>query len=179
MQNIEQNIRNGLPVSLLIYYALWSVATPFGPTWTSVFLSQTVNELHQDCSKIKAADFPITSSFSTYREAGLFGTRGAIWDGLQIMLCVDCWMSVMNSDFNLRFGTCTKSQISLTVQENYSALNTEHVLWTVPNSPTCPKKPRFPVVLRFSHRKTQWNSPNFSLTKNESVYKEQQVDGRK
>ena len=47
--------------------------------------------------------------------SGVFGTRGAIWDGLLIILCVDCRMSVMNSDFNLRFGTCKKSQISLIV----------------------------------------------------------------
>ena len=59
-------------------------------------------------------------------------------------------MSVVNNNFNLRFGNCTKSQISLTVHETYSGLKNEHDLYTVPNSPACPKKPRFPVHLTFN-----------------------------
>ena len=70
-------------------------------------------------------------------EAGLPGTFNVIWDSLQNMLCVDCWLFVMNNYVNLVSSTSTKSQISLTVQESHSGLLCKAVL----NSPACPKLP--------------------------------------
>ena len=61
-----------------------------------------------------------------YREAGLFGTCGAIRDGLQNIVCVECWITILNSEANLRFSTSTKSQIAVAVHDSHSAVNTQH-----------------------------------------------------
>ena len=40
-----------------------------------------------------------------YREAGLLGTRRAIWERFQKLLFVDFITVAMNSDFSLSYGT--------------------------------------------------------------------------
>ena len=88
------------------------------------------------------------STHFSFKQINVFWLRGmwsratwqfnVIWDSLRNTLCVDCWLFVMDNYVNLRFGTCTKSQISLTVQESHSGLLCKAVL----NSPACPKLPR-------------------------------------
>ena len=59
---------------------------------------------------------------SRFGEAELLATRGTIWDGLQDMLWVDCWMALRNSEANLRFSTSTESQIEVTVHDRQTVL---------------------------------------------------------
>ena len=66
-----------------------------------------------------------------YREAGLLGTRGVIWGGLQNVLCLDFGVVVTNS------CTSNKSRFSLTVQKNQSANSVFE---------NCPEKPRVTQV---------------------------------
>ena len=63
-----------------------------------------------------------------YREAGLLGTRRAIWDGVQNMLCVGSFKTLLNNVANLRLCTSTRSHIKVAVHGRYSAVNTQNDL---------------------------------------------------
>ena len=63
-----------------------------------------------------------------YWEAGLLGTRKAIWDGVQNMLCVDSFKTLLNSVASLRLCTGIRSHIKVAVHGSYSAVNTQNDL---------------------------------------------------